>query len=156
MGREIERKFLVRGEGWREGAAALFIRQGYLSTDPGRVVRARIAGDRAFITVKGVAEGAGRDEFEYPIPVADAEAILDRICLRPLIEKTRHRVSFGGRAWEVDVFEGENRGLVIAEVELEGEDEPVEVPEWAGEEGTGDWRYENASLVSNPYGRWGR
>jgi len=156
MGREIERKFLVRNDGWRQGTEGLRLRQGYLSTDPARVVRVRVAGKKGHLTVKGRSSGAVRAEYEFPIPAAEAEEILDLLCLRPLIEKTRHRVVFAGKLWEVDVFERENRGLVLAEVELGEEGEEVELPPWAGEEVTGDERYENASLVANPYERWQR
>jgi adenylate cyclase len=154
MGREIERKFLVRNEGWRSDAPGVRFRQGYLSTDPEREVRVRLAGDRAFLTIKGKAAGAARDEFEYPLPVAEAGGILESLCLRPLIEKTRFRIDHGGRTWEVDVFDGENRGLVLAEVELGSEDEEVALPEWAGEEVTDVRRYKNASLVARPYRSW--
>lgn len=153
MGREIERKFLVSGGGWRSGEGVPF-RQGYLSTDPHRSVRLRVAGGKAWITVKGITEGAARDEYEYEVPPADAVEMIDRLCLRPVIRKTRYPVAYGGRKWTVDVFEGENKGLVLAEVELESEDENVKLPPWAGEEVTGDGRYANAALVSRPYGTW--
>ncbi len=156
MGREIERKFLVRGEPWREGGRGTSLRQGYLSVDPERVVRVRVAGAAGVLTVKGRGSGAVRPEFEFSIPHADAADMLDTLCLRPLIEKTRYRLPFGGRTWEIDVFEGENAGLVIAEVELASEAEEVDIPSWAGEEVTGQSRYENASLVSRPYRAWKR
>ncbi|MBE0617966.1 MAG: CYTH domain-containing protein [Proteobacteria bacterium] len=154
MGIEIERKFLVRGEGWRTGAETRVIRQGFLSTDPDRTVRVRVAGDRGYLTVKGRAEGLVRAEFEYPIPVEDANAMLDRLCLRPLIEKTRHRVEHAGLVWEVDEFHGENQGLVLAEVELDDPGAEVRLPPWTGEEVSGDPRYYNANLVRHPFAKW--
>ncbi|MEP9352899.1 CYTH domain-containing protein [Xanthobacter sp. KR7-65] len=149
---EIERKFLVTSDGWRSGARATSIRQGYLSNGSGATVRIRVAQGDAFITVKGRTEGIARAEFEYAIPLSDAEAMLDTLCARPLIEKTRYAVEHRGRLWTVDVFEGENDGLVVAEVELSGADEVIELPEWAGEEVTDDPRYRNSALVHAPLG----
>ena len=154
MGREIERKFLVRGDGWRSGARGTRYRQGFLSTDPDRTVRVRASQERGWLTVKGRTHGATRAEFEYPIPVGDANELLDALAVRPLVEKTRYRVDVSGLRWEVDVFEGDNEGLVVAEVELRSEDEDVVKPEWCGEEVTGDPRYYNASLVARPYSSW--
>lgn len=154
MGVEIERKFLVRGDAWRVGAVGESYRQGYLSTDPARTVRVRVAGNRAYLTVKGKGEGLVRAEFEYPIPVDDALALLDGVCLRPLVEKVRYRLEHGGRTWEVDEFEGENRGLLLAEVELPGPEEALDLPPWAGEEVTNDPRYYNANLVRRPFRKW--
>jgi CYTH domain-containing protein len=154
MGTEIERKFLVTGEGWRAGAAGRIYRQGYLSTDPDRTVRVRVVGGDGYLTIKGRAEGLVRAEFEYPIPAVDAGEMLDRLCLRPLIEKTRYRVKHGGRVWEVDEFSGENRGLRLAEIELADPAEPVDLPGWVGEEVSSDPRYYNANLVRHPFGRW--
>ena len=154
MGIEIERKFLVVGESWRGTGEAKVYRQGYLSVDPERTVRVRIAGDAAFMTVKGLSHGAARAEFEVSLPRADAEEMLDGLCLRPLIEKTRHRIPHGGLVWEVDEFFGDNRGLVMAEVELEDENQAVVLPEWVGEEVTGDPRYYNAALVERPFTTW--
>lgn len=153
MGREIERKFLVRGRAWRTRSPVL-IRQGYLQLDPERTVRVRIAGRRGFLTVKGLTRGATRDEFEYPVPVEDARDMLDRLCLRPLLEKKRHVVRFRGRRWEVDEFLGANRGLVVAEVELPSERASVDLPPWAGREVTRDPRYYNANLIRRPYRTW--
>ena len=155
MGREIERKFLLRDDGWRLLAEGVAYRQGYLSVDTGRVVRVRIAGERGFLTIKGAAVGSVRPEYEYEIPLADARELLDTLCLRPQIEKTRYRVAAHGLVWEVDEFHGDNRGLVLAEVELEAPDQPVELPDWVGEEVTHDPRYSNAALTVNPYCRWG-
>src|SRR5271166_2569083 len=147
MPKEIERKFLVNDDSWRNQAAGIRYRQGYLSTVKERTVRIRAAGDKGFITVKGISTGATRSEYEYEIPLADANEMLDQLCDRPLIEKTRYRIPFAGLIWEVDEFEGDNRGLITAEVELKDENQPVSIPGWAGEEVTGDPRYFNANLV---------
>ncbi len=152
MGVEIERKFLVQGNGWASSTGVLY-RQGYLNRDKTRTVRVRIAGDTAFLTVKGVSVGATRAEFEYAIPVADATALL-ALCDGPLIEKTRHLVRVEGTLWEVDVFAGDNVGLVVAEVELTAEDQPFARPDWLGEEVTQDPRYFNSNLAVQPYSRW--
>lgn len=153
-GKEIERKFLVRGDSWRALGTPVFYCQGYLSSNPARTVRVRIVGDKAFLTVKGANKGAVRTEYEYEIPVEDARVMLETLCERPLIEKTRTKIACAGRIWEVDAFAGENEGLVVAEVELEDENAPVVKPEWVGEEVTGDARYFNSNLVAHPYSRW--
>lgn len=150
MALEVERKFLVISDGWREGALACPIRQGYLCLDADATVRVRVAGEKAFITVKGKTAGISRSEFEYPVPLADAQAMLDELCIRPLIEKVRYSVTHAGKLWTVDVFEAANAGLIMAEVELNSPDEVVEIPSWAGEEVTADPRYRNSSLVSEP------
>ena len=154
VGEEIERKFLVSGEAWRETAEGTWYRQGFLSTEPERTVRVRVAGPRGSITVKGKSVGARRAEFEYEIPVADAERMLDTLCQRPLIEKVRYTLAVGPHTWEIDVFEGSNAGLLVAEIELSSEDEAFEKPEWVGDEVTDDPRYFNSNLVANPYGTW--
>ncbi len=156
MGREIERKFLVRDTSVLDGLVGIEIRQGYLSIDPERSVRVRRAGELAFLTIKGItsAHGTSRPEFEYPIPPEDADAMLDEIARRPLIEKTRYRVEAGNRVWEIDVFGGVNAGLVVAEVELPSEDARFVVPAWADAEVTGDPRYYNVNLVEHPYRDW--
>lgn len=154
MAQEIERKFLVRGNAWRAGARGERFRQGYLSSTRERTVRVRLRGTSATLTVKGPPTGLTRAEFEYPIPVADAEAMLDSLCERPLIDKVRWFVDYAGRRWEVDEFEGDNVGLVVAEVELEREDDSLELPPWVGQEVTHDPRYQNASLIRHPYSRW--
>ena len=152
MAIEIERKFLVQGQAWRTGAGVLLC-QGYLNRDKARTVRVRIAGDAAFLTVKGQSVGATRLEFEYPVPVADARALL-ALCDGPWVEKTRYRVVYQGTTWEVDEFAGANAGLVVAEVELAHEDQPFARPNWLGEEVTHDTRYFNSNLASHPYCTW--
>ena len=154
MGKEIERKFLVTNDSWRSDAAGVRYRQGYLSTEPERTARIRIAGDNAYLTIKGKSEGATRLEYEYPIPVADADEMLEHLCLRPIIEKTRYKVEHAGMTWEIDEFEGDNAGLLMAEVELQSEDQTVEFPDWVGEEVTGDERYYNANLIAKPFTTW--
>ena len=154
MGKEIERKFLVTGEGWRAMATGENFRQGFLSTEKERTVRVRVAGRKGTLTIKGKSNGISRAEYEYEIPVGDAEKLLDELCHRPIIEKVRHTLEFGGKTWEVDVFAGENLGLVVAEVELEDENQSVELPDWVGQDVSDDPRYFNANLVSHPYSRW--
>ena len=155
MAREIERKFLVIRDRWRpNGARGTHYRQGYLSTDPARVVRVRTAGDKALLTVKGPTVGTSRREYEYRIPVDDANEMLDQLCLRPLIEKVRYRQVFGGHTWEIDVFAGANDGLVVAELELPTEDAAFERPPWLGAEVSDDPRYFNSNLVRVPFTRW--
>ncbi len=150
---EIEHKFLVRDRSVLDGVPGTTYRQGYLSTDPERTVRVRQAGSHAFLTIKGISEGAARAEFEYEIPMADAERLL-ALCEPPLIEKSRHLVEHGGFTWEIDVFAGDNAGLIVAEVELPARDTLVEVPAWAGDEVTLDLRYQNANLVRHPFRTW--
>lgn len=150
---EIERKFLVADDSWRDGTPGVRIAQGYLSQDPDRSVRIRVGGEKAWITIKGRTEGITRVEFEYAIPVADAPALLG-LCLPSAIEKTRHEISYAGHLWEIDVFHGENEGLVIAEVELADEAVSPELPQWVGAEVSADARYFNASLAARPYAKW--
>ncbi len=152
MPAEIERKFLVNGSEWR-GVNGVRCIQGYLNRDKERTVRVRIAGEKAFLTIKGVTRGAMRAEYEYEIPVADAEELL-KLCDGPLIEKTRHTFAYAGMIWEIDEFHAENDGLVVAEVELEKEDQPFERPGWLGQEVTGDARYYNSNLSKSPYCTW--
>ena len=154
MAQEIERKFLVVGDAWREQAAGTAYRQGYLSTVKERTVRVRTAAGKGYLTVKGVAVGPTRPEFEYEIPISDANAMLDHLCQRPLIEKTRYQIRVGQLIWQVDEFAGENEGLVVAEVELGDEAQEFVRPDWAGEEVTNDRRYANANLVAHPYSSW--
>ncbi len=154
MGKEIERKFLVKDDTWRVGAKGTLYRQGYLSTAPERTVRIRTAGDQGVLTVKGRSEGATRAEFEYSIPDAEAREMLDTLCLKPLIEKTRHCIEWAGLVWDVDEFHGDNAGLILAEVELTWDLQKVDLPPWAGQEVTGDRRYYNANLIENPFFAW--
>ena len=155
MGTEIERKFLVVDDSWREAVvASTRYRQGYLSRSERSSVRVRTDGERARLNVKSTVDGIHRSEYEYQIPLADAEEMLDRLALPPLIVKTRHLVDYGGRRWEVDVFEAENAGLVLAEIELESVDAQVALPPWVGAEVSSDPRYYNTSLSAHPYGEW--
>jgi CYTH domain-containing protein len=154
MATEIERKFLVNTRLWRPLTAGTPYRQGYLSSVNERVVRVRIAGDTGFLTIKGITTGVSRLEFEYPIPLDDATMMLDRLCERPLIEKTRHREIFAGRTWEIDVFHGDNDGLIVAEVEIAHPEDEIELPRWTGAEVSNDLRYFNNNLAANPYRNW--
>lgn len=155
MGLEIERKFLLRDAAWREAVQeSFFLRQGYLNAEQRCSVRVRACGERAWLNIKSATIGAQRLEFEYEIPLADANILLDQLSLGLVIEKTRHLVDVGGHIWEIDVFEGENAGLVVAEIELEHPDEAFEKPAWLGEEVTHDIRYYNTSLARNPFKFW--
>ena len=156
MGTEIERKYLVDAAAWRPQGGGIRFRQGYLSTQLERVVRVRIEGGAAKLTIKGASKGLARTEFEYPIPVDDAAAMLDHLCEQPLIDKHRHKEVHHGKTWEIDVFHGDNEGLVVAEIELGSEDEPVRVPAWAVQEVSADPRYFNSNLAGNPYKSWPR
>jgi adenylate cyclase len=156
MGQEIERKFLVTDpESACRGGEATSIVQGYLSLDPDRTVRVRVRGGTGRLTVKGRAQGLTRVEHEWPIPLPDAQELL-ALCLPSLVEKTRHVVTFGDHEWEVDVFAGDNAGLVVAEVELSREDEAVELPPWVGQEVSHDPAYTNSQLAQRPFGDWAR
>lgn len=153
MAEEIERKFLVQGTAWKQEAEGKKYSQGYIYAD-NCVVRARIAGDKAYLTVKGETVNISRKEFEYEIPVPDAEELLCNFCSKPLIEKTRYEIEYMGKVWVVDEFYGDNAGLVLAEIELEYEDEAFESPPWIGTEVSGKPEYYNSNLVRNPYSRW--
>jgi adenylate cyclase len=153
VGREIERKYLVRGDAWRSLGSGAMFRQGYLSTVKERTVRIRLVGDQGWITVKGLTVGATRSEFEYPIPAPDAAEMLE-LCEQPIIEKTRTVVDVGDLRWEIDEFAGVNRGLTVAEVELEHADQEIDLPEWIGEEVTDDPRFYNANLIASPFSTW--
>ena len=154
MAIEIERKFLVKGDRWRSLAEGMVYCQGYIPTKEGLTVRVRIAGDRGFLTIKGPSVGNARAEFEYPVPVEDAREMLETLCEEPYIEKTRYKIPMGEFVWEVDEFAGENQGLILAEVELTEEDQIVELPDWIGEEVSGDFRYFNSNLAKNPFSSW--
>ncbi|KRG46759.1 CYTH domain protein [Stenotrophomonas panacihumi] len=163
MGIEIERKFLVTGEGWRDAAHAVVpMAQGYINDaaamDSGAQkasVRVRIQGEAAYLNLKSRELGHTRQEFDYPIPVDDARALL-ALCVGGLVDKRRHLVRQGNHLWEVDEFLGENAGLVVAEIELDHADEAFERPAWLGEEVTDDVRYYNLALAAHPYSRWPR
>ncbi|MGK7930167.1 MAG: CYTH domain-containing protein [Microcystaceae cyanobacterium] len=155
MAIEIERKFLVIGDQWRNLGKGKSYRQGYIRTqNPDTTVRIRIAGDQGYLTLKGKKQGVSRAEFEYPIPLADATPLLETLCDRPLIEKTRYHVVIGEVTWEIDEFWGENEGLIVAEIELETDNQVFEKPKWIGKEVTHDFRYYNSNLVKNPYQSW--
>ena len=153
MGKEIERKYLVKGEAWKELGEGVLYRQGYLNSHKERTVRARTMGPKAVLTIKGINVGATRLEFEYEIPVDECNQLL-ALCEKPLIEKTRYKIAFGDLVWEVDEFHGMNEGLVVAECELESEDQPIDKPDWIGDEVTGDPRYFNSNLVASPFTTW--
>ncbi len=152
MAYEIERKFLVSGTGWQQPTPRRVI-QGYLNRDKCRTVRVRINDLRGFLTVKGINAGATRDEFEYPIPLADARQLLG-LCDGALIEKLRHESIFEGMRWEVDQFQGANAGLVVAEIELATGTQAFARPAWLGEEVTRDPRYFNSNLSAHPFSAW--
>lgn len=154
MGVEIERKFLVDETKLPTLNNGYTIKQGYIQTVDQTTVRIRIRDTEAFLTIKGKSQGATRLEFEYPIPLDDAQEMLTNLCHASLIEKTRYLVEYEGHTWEVDVFEGSNQGLLIAEIELKSEEEAFSLPEWATKEVTEDVRYFNANLVENPYTSW--
>lgn len=150
MAQEIERKFLVLNNDFKEGIDGMLYKQGYLSTNPQRTVRVRIIGHQGYLTIKGLSKGAVRAEYEYPITYKDAEELF-LLCETPLIEKYRYLVPYKGKTWEVDEFYGENSGLVIAEIELEFENQHFELPPWVGVEVTSNPRYYNSNLVHNPF-----
>jgi len=155
MATEIERKFLVTSDAWRDGPEGVRICQGYLCRDEERTVRVRTKGDKGFLTIKGSTEGVSRTEFEYPIPLDEAKLLLE-MCLPSLLDKTRYERRLGGHCWEVDEFHGENEGLIVAEIELEKEDTEFEKPDWVGQEVSDDPRYYNACLTEHPWPEWGR
>ncbi|MDJ0618352.1 MAG: CYTH domain-containing protein [Calothrix sp. MO_192.B10] len=154
MGTEIERKFLVKGDSWRGLAEGRLYRQGYISTQAQGTVRVRIVGDRGYLTIKGPSVKYSRLEFEYPIPLADAQVMLDILCQRPLIEKIRYRVEWGSLIWEIDEFDGANKGLILAEVELSEETQQIELPTWIDREVSDDPKYFNSNLVKYPFEQW--
>lgn len=162
MAVEIERKFLVTSDAWRQGAFGERLRQGYIANEPARSVRVRVQGQSGFLTIKGQGQGQGQSkalarlEFEYEIPVADAEVLLETLCGGKLLEKTRYKVRVGTHLWEIDEFHGANGGLIVAEIELGAEDEPFEHPEWLGAEVSHDPRYLNVQLIVRPFGTWTR
>lgn len=156
MAKEIERKFLVKGDAWRRLAEGTLYRQGYLNSVKERTVRIRTVGERAFLTIKGITVGSTRVEYEYEIPVADCNAMLDGLAEQPIIEKKRYRIPFGEHTFEVDEFFGENLGLIVAEVELKSEDEVFARPDWLGDEVGHDPRYFNSNLIAHPFTKWAK
>ncbi len=154
MAAEIERKFLVKGDNWRSQGIGQCYKQGYIPTQDQTTVRVRIAGNRGYLTIKGKNQGMARAEFEYAIPLQDAEIMLETLCHRPLIEKMRYRIPQSDLVWEVDEFSGENSGLIIAEIELQHENQMFTLPDWIGQEVTEDPKYYNSNLVNHPYQDW--
>lgn len=152
MAKEIERKFLVSDQTFKQYAKGVFYQQGYVSFKPS--VRVRIIGDKAMLTIKGASTGISRSEFEYEIPLQDGLEMLRDLCKGPIIEKYRYKVEYKGFVWEIDEFLKDNKGLVVAEIELEHEEQAFEKPPFVGDEVTYDKRYRNSSLVSNPYSSW--
>ena len=155
MATEIERKFLLQSDDWKQDAARQErYCQGYLVGSAQASVRVRIQGGEARLNIKSATLGVSRQEFEYAIPVADAEELLRDLCQKPLIEKTRYFVPHEGMLWESDQFEGDNEGLVVAEIELDSEQQTFSMPSWVGQEVSQDRRYYNVCLVTHPYKDW--
>jgi adenylate cyclase len=155
MGKEIERKFLLLTDAWRDEVRdSVQLVQGYLARNEQSAIRVRIKGSLAELNIKQTLNGIDRLEYEYEIPLEDAREILEKVALRPLIEKTRHHVVHSDHLWEIDEFDGENRGLIMAEIELADADEPFDRPAWLGEEVSLDPRYYNSNLSKLPYGKW--
>jgi adenylate cyclase len=155
MAIEIERKFLVHCEDWaRLSVRSDYMKQGYLAADSATTVRVRVANDRAWLTIKGVTNQISRKEYEYAIPVADGIEMLDDMCGQDVIEKTRYYIEHANHTWEIDVFQGSNLGLVVAEIELSSEDEHFEMPDWIDREVSNDARYFNVNLMKAPYNQW--
>lgn len=155
MAIEIERKFLLKDNSWQDEAdAGTDYQQAYLVGSRAASVRVRIEGDKARLNIKSATLGITRQEYEYPIPMDDAQNLLHDLCEQPVIEKTRYHVMHAGHEWEIDVFKGANAGLVVAEIELSDENAAFARPDWLGEEVSDDPRYYNVSLVKNPYQNW--
>ena len=154
MKTEIERKFLLTGDDYRKKSRAYRVIQGYLQTSRECTIRVRVVDDKGAITIKGESIGATRLEYEYSIPVIDALELLENLCRKPLIDKTRFVLEYRGFTWEIDEFHGENEGLIIAEIELKSENQKFELPPWIGKEVTGDIRYYNSYLAQNPFTHW--
>jgi adenylate cyclase len=152
---EIERKFLVQSDAWKPAGHAIHIRQGYLAASPGLTVRVRQKDDTAYLTIKAARDRDSRYEFEYRIPASDAQMMLGELCAFPPIEKTRFEWVTEGNTWEIDIFEGQNAGLIIAEIELTSPDQPFLRPSWLGPEVTHDPRFYNAYLYQKPFASWG-
>lgn len=156
MALEIERKFLVASDGWRLGCEGTVYIQGYIAATPKATARVRIAGEQAYLTLKGKVVDLTRTEFEYPIPIADARQMLQQWCGPLVVEKTRYKIPLGDVVWEVDEFSGLNQGLVVAEVELSSSTQEILKPVWLGEEVSQDARYYNSNLAREPYSTWSR
>lgn len=155
MGTEIERKFLVVNDHWHEHVTdSIHYLQGYFTTNASCSIRIRVAGDRANLNIKSATLGITRGEYDYPLPVQDAKEMLYNLCNKPLIEKTRYHLRHADHLWEIDVFSGENEGLIVAEIELGSVDEKFDLPDWAGKEVSDDPRYYNVCLVEHPYKNW--
>lgn len=154
MAKEIERKFLIKRELWQPQRPGVEIRQGYLSLDPERTVRVRTKGAKGYLTIKGKNQGISRTELEYEIPYEEASQMLEELCLRPLVEKTRYLEQHGQQLWEIDIFAGDNEGLAVAEAELPSEDTALALPIWIDREVSGEARYYNSNLIRLPYKNW--
>jgi CYTH domain-containing protein len=156
MGIEIERKYLIKNDLWRKNAKGSHFRQGYIVSAPHRTVRIRTCDKKGFLTIKGMAKGIVRPEFEYEIPFQDADFLLENFCEKPILEKIRYQVKHEGLTWEIDEFLGENLGLFVAEIELTNDAQVFQKPLWVGEEVTGDARYFNSSLYKSPFKDWAK
>jgi len=154
MGTEIERKFLVKTDAWRKITSGITIYQGYLNRSKHKTVRVRLYGSHAYLTVKGITSGISRKEFEYEIPSKDAMYIIEHLCDKPAIKKTRFEITHRGKTWVVDEFHKENKGLIVAEVELESEHELFDKPDWIGTEVSGQPKYFNSNLIESPFSTW--
>lgn len=152
---EIERKFTIKNDSWRQqiDKSQRYV-QGYLAGNERTSVRVRIAGEQANINIKSATLGIFRQEYEYPLPLEDAETMLTDLCEKPVIDKVRHFVTYAGKVWEIDEFSGENKGLIVAEIELNDIEEQFELPDWADKDVSDDKRYYNVSLVKHPYKDW--
>ena len=155
MAREIERKFLLKNDAWRKSAAqGVLYRQGYLNDAENCSIRVRVGGDKAYLNIKSATLGISRSEYEYPIPLADANEMLNLFCQSSIVEKRRYLVEHAGHTWEIDVFEGDNTGLTVAEIELDHEDEAFELPAWVDTEVSHESRYYNVCLAKHPFKDW--
>jgi len=155
MGIEIERKFTLKNDSWRDNVkSSERLIQGYLAGNDRSSIRVRVAGKKANLNIKSATLGIRRQEYEYEIPLEDANNMLERLCEKPIIDKERHLVVHEGKTWEVDEFYGENKGLIVAEIELENENEVISIPDWADKDVSHDTRYYNVCLISNPYKNW--
>ncbi len=154
MAIEIERKFLVHIDQLPALPKGIQLKQGYIETAPGKVVRVRTADEKAYLTIKGKTEGFSRLEFEYEIPIEDAIELLEKLCSKPIISKTRYLIDFEGKTWELDIFEEENTGLYLAEIELDSENEYFTLPTWVGKDVSDLKEYRNNYLAMHPYNTW--